>query len=86
MNLTGVKSRFWEKIAYFSPPFTGPEEEARHNKASHTWQTVHLYQRYPEASEDWTPVDECNKCGVLSKSERSRYACGAAPEAEKFRE
>ena len=84
MNLTGVKSRFWEKIVYFSPPFNGSEAEASHNVAGHTWRTVHLYQRYPEASEKWDPVDECNKCGVLSKSERSRYACGKAPPAEKF--
>jgi hypothetical protein len=86
LKIAGVKSRFWEKMVYYSPPFSGSEVEARRNVASHTWRTVHLHQRYSEASENWDPVDECHKCGVLSKSERSRYACGKAPPAEKFTE
>ena len=71
---------------YVSPPFTGPEAEARLNIASHRFRPVSLFQRYSESSEDWDPVEECQQCHVLADSERSRYPCGAAPPALKFDE
>jgi len=80
LNPTGIKSRFWEKLALVSPPFDGSEDEAKHNVASHKWQSVHLYQRYTEANEDWAPVEECRLCGVIADSNQSRYACGTAPD------
>ena len=86
MKIVGVKSRFWEKVAYITPPFDGSDGEAKRNIASHLWRTVHLSVRYPEASDKWDPVEECNRCGVLGGSERSRYACGTVPPAKKFTE
>jgi ribosomal protein L32 len=86
LKLTGAKSRFWEKLVYYSPPFVGTEEEKQRNKASHAWRTVRLSQRYAEASAKWDPVDECQNCKVLRGSQRSHYACGMAPTPEKFRE
>ena len=71
---------------YFSPPFTGPELEARRNMASHSFRSVHFHQRYPESDENWAPVDECERCHVLADSERSRYPCGAAPNPLKLDE
>ena len=69
---------------YVSPPFNGTETEARRNVASHSFLPVDLYERYSESSEDWSPVSECQQCHVLATSERSRYPCGAAPEALKL--
>ena len=86
MNLTGVKSRFWEKLVQVSPPFDGPESEARRNVASHKWRSVDLYQRYMEANENWAPVKECLQCGVIADSGRSRYACGTAPDGLRLQE
>jgi len=86
LKIVGLNSRFWEKLVYISPPFKGSEAEAERNISSHTWQTIHLATRYPEASDDWDPIEECNKCGVLGESKRSHYTCGTAPPAKKITE
>lgn len=86
MNPTGIKNRFWEKLVQVSPPFDGSEADARRNVASHIWRSVHLYQRYMEAKDHWAPVTECRQCGVIADSERSRYACGSAPDGLRLQE
>jgi len=73
-------SNFWGKLIRVTPRFEGTPEERKANELSHSWNTVHLIDRFREVSDPTLKVTECSRCGVLADHGAASYQCGAAPE------
>ena len=73
-------SNFWGKLIRVSPRFPGTPEQRKANELSHSWQTVHLIDRFREVTDPELKVTECSRCGVLANHGAAEWECGAAPE------
>jgi hypothetical protein len=72
-------SSFWGKLIRVTPRFTGTPEQRKANELSHSWNEVHLVDRFREVADPTLKVIECSDCGILASHGAASFECGTAP-------